>query len=544
MSSKRFVLEIAIVVGSLFAFYANSAIAQITPDATLPNNTNVNENLVDKTFNITGGSASGGNLFHSFKEFSVPTDSTAFFDNRADIQNIINRVTGSSISNIDGLIKANGSANLFLINPNGIVFGENARLDIGGSFIGTSAESMKFSDGSEFSAVNPQSEPLLTVSVPLGLQFGTNPGSIQVRGNGEGARDFDSPIIEIIDTQDALRVEADKTLALVGGDINLEGATLKTAGGRIELGSVGENSLVNLVPTNKGFVLDYGGVANFREIQLSQQANIDASGEGAGDIQVQGKRITLTDGSWIETSTLGAKPGGDLVVNATESVEIISQSALFANVYPGSTGDAGNLKIETAQLLVRDGGQINASTFGSGKGGNLNVTATETIEVIGTSADGKFRSGLFAQTQGSEDAGDLTIETARLLLEDGAQIGVGTFGSGKGGNLNVTATENIEVIGRSADGLFPSGLFASSESGSTSDAGDLTIETAQLLVRDGARISVSTTGEGKGGNLNVTATETIEVIGESDDGKFSSGLLARSVRGSTRGRGRCRKFNN
>lgn len=293
MSSKRFVLEIAIVAGSLFAFYANSAIAQITPDATLPNNTNVNENLVDKTFNITGGSASGGNLFHSFKEFSVPTDSTAFFDNRADIQNIINRVTGSSISNIDGLIKANGSANLFLINPNGIVFGENARLDIGGSFIGTSAESMKFSDGSEFSAVNPQPEPLLTVSVPLGLQFGTNPGSIQVRGNGEGARDFDSPIIEIIDTQDALRVEADKTLALVGGDINLEGATLKTAGGRIELGSVGENSLVNLAPTNKGFVLDYGGVANFRDIKLSQQANIDASGKGAGDIQVQGKRITL-----------------------------------------------------------------------------------------------------------------------------------------------------------------------------------------------------------------------------------------------------------
>ncbi len=97
-------------------------------------------------------------------------------------------------------------------------------MDIGGSFLATSAESMKFSDGSEFSAVNPQSEPLLTVNVPLGLQFGTNPGSIQVRGNGEGARKLNSPII---DTQDALRVEADKTLALVGGDINLEGATLK-----------------------------------------------------------------------------------------------------------------------------------------------------------------------------------------------------------------------------------------------------------------------------------------------------------------------------
>ncbi len=499
--------QMAIVVGSLFAFYANSAIAQITPDATLPNNTNVNE-LVDKTFNITGGTVSGGNLFHSFKEFSVPTDSTAFFNNGADIQNIINRVTGGSISNIDGLIKANGSANLFLINPNGIVFGENARLDIGGSFLGTSAESMKFSDGSEFSAVNPQSEPLLTVNVPLGLQYGKNPGSIQVRGNGEGRRELDSPII---DTQDALRVEADKTLALVGGDINLEGATLKTAGGRIELGSVAGNGLVNLVPTGKGFSLDYSSVENFGDIRLSQQANIDASGEGAGDIQVQGKLVRLTDGSWIETSTLGAKPGGDLVVNATESVEIISQSALFANVYPGSTGDAGNLKIETAQLLVRDGGQINASTFGSGKGGNLNVTATDTIEVIGTATDGKAPSALSASSDGSGDARDLKIETAQLLLGDGGQINASTFGSGKGGNLNVTATETIEVIGTSADGQFRSGLFAQTQG--SEDAGDLTIETAQLLLEDGAQIGVGTFGSGKGGNLNVTATETIEVIG-------------------------------
>ncbi|GAA6614401.1 filamentous hemagglutinin N-terminal domain-containing protein [Scytonema sp. NUACC26] len=495
---------------SAIVLCANCAIAQITPDATLPNNSNVK--LEGNTTIIEGGTQAGSNLFHSFSEFSVPTNSTALFNNKADIQNIISRVTGNSISNIDGLIRSLGTANLFLINPNGVIFGENARVNIGGSFFATSANSMKFADGLEFSAKNPQPTPLLTINVPVGLQFGANPGLIQVRGDGRGARGFNSPII---DTQDALRVQPARTLALVGGEINLEGATLKTAGGRIELGSVAGSNLVSLTPTNFGFALGYGGVQNFGNIQLSQRAIVDASGEGGGEIQVQGRRVTVTNGSRIETSTLGAKQGGDLVVNATESVAIGQFSGLSTVVYPKATGNAGNLTINTRELLVRDGAQVIAVTFGAGKGGNLAVTA-DRVQAIGRG------SNFFALAQGTGNAGNLTINTRELLIRDGAQVGAATLGAGKGGNLAVTA-DSVQVIGRQ-------GSFSTlvTETQGTGNAGDLTINTRELLIRDGAKVGAGTFGTGKGGNLAVTA-DRIQVIGTAGG---SSSALSNQTEGT------------
>ncbi|MBR8836587.1 MAG: S-layer family protein [Stigonema ocellatum SAG 48.90 = DSM 106950] len=538
------------VIGGACVFSTNCVTAQITPDRTLPNNSSITIN--GSTFNITGGTQAGRNLFHSFQQFSVPTGGTASFNNGLDIQNIFSRVTGGSPSNIDGIIKANGTANLFFLNPNGIVFGKNASLNVGGSFVASTASSIKFADGFEYGVTAPGTPPLLTISVPSGLQFGTNPGEIQVIGDGQGLRST----TDLIDTTAGLHVQPNQTLALVGGDITLEGGTLKTAGGRIELGSVAGNSLVSLTPINIGFSLGYGGVQNFGNIQLSKRAAVDASGEGGGDIQVWGKNLTLTDSSEIEASTLGAKPGGSLVVNAQNSVQLIgtssdgqSPSGLFAKVYPSATGLGGDLTINTGQLVVQDGAQVGAGTFGAGNSGNLTVTA-DSIQLTG--------GGLFAQANpdSTGDAGNLTIKTGSLSVKDNSRVSVNTQGggnagnltieaknvsvsqsqvtastlsTGNAGNLTVDATDAVELSGEipgtGGQPGSPGGLFAQVDLNGVGHGGNLTINTKLLNVSDGSKVQAATLGQGDAGNLFIHATD-VNVFETDKPGFFTAEINA------------------
>lgn len=518
----HFWLKSAIALCSLAAY--SPVQAQVVPDATLPSNSSVTSEGNAST--ITGGTQAGNNLFHSFKEFSIPTGGTAYFNNPANIQNIISRVTGKSISNIDGLLQANGTANLFLINPNGIIFGSNAKLNIGGSFVASTASSLKFADGNFFSATTPETTPLLTVSVPLGLQFGENAAAIRVQGNGQSQRTTtDSIDINALsgntaaavpvqpnqtpaNTTAGLQVLPDQTLAIVGGDVSLAGGTLKTAGGRIELGSVTGSSFVSLTPTNKGWALSYENLPTYGDIKLSGGATVDASGNGGGDIQVRGKRIEITNGSQIETTTLGAGTGGTLTVNASELLEVSGTSAdgkyfsgLLARVDPAITGSGSNINIETSNLSVQNGGVIAASTRSGGQGGYLKIKA-DSVHISGTSAN-SIPAGLFTTTEKEATGvgGNLIIETDNLTVRDGAVVAAGTTSKGRSGNIDVKADNSVQVSGFS--GRIRSRLTAGSAG--VGDAGDLSIETGQLTVQDNASVSVASLFSGKAGELRVTA---------------------------------------
>ncbi|NJN20361.1 MAG: filamentous hemagglutinin N-terminal domain-containing protein [Leptolyngbya sp. RL_3_1] len=319
-------LPLAQLIGIGYWLLSVPALAQgtdIQPDVSLPNPSTVGG---AGTVVITGGTQDqSGNLFHSFSRFSVGAGDTAFFDlgvGVADIDNVITRVTGGVASVIDGQIQVNGTANLFLINPNGITFGPNATLSLGGSFFGNTAESLvfpQFSYGTVDTTV-PSNLPTLTVNIPLGLQYGSNPGEIVVNGPGN-ALFVDRFTFEIVRDfrPDGLVVDIGETLALLGGNVRLTGGNITAPQGQIDLGAVGANSFVELMARGSSWALDYGSVANFGAIALSDAASADVSGAGGGNVQVYGRTLSLTDGSAILSNTLGTGTGGQVTVQTLEA---------------------------------------------------------------------------------------------------------------------------------------------------------------------------------------------------------------------------------
>ena len=511
------------------------ALAQITPDGSLgAERSQLTRSPVQgaPAELISGGARRGGNLFHSFSEFNVGDRQRVYFANPVGVQNILSRVTGRNPSNIFGTLGVNGTANLFLINPNGILFGSNARLDMRGSFLASTAAALIFDNGFRFSSTNPQAPPLLTINIPIGLQFGASPGGIRLQGV----------------KQTDLRVGTGQTLALVGGELMLdggglqgspplrcpdpscaprvqEGGGLTAPGGRIELGSVAAGSLVTIAPANPGWELGYQGVPQFQDIRLSRAARVEVNGSG-GSIQVQGRRITLTDGAQIITLTQGSQTGRNLTIRAAESLTVAGfdratgrPSRIANETTPGSTGNAGNLTVETQNLRVIEGGVISSGTAGAGQGGNLSVWA-KSIEVIGSnSLDRRLRipSSIVNQaSQGSTgNAGNLTIETESLRVVDGAAISVGTFAPGNGGNLTVRA-QSIEVIGPNPLGGTASNLAAQSFRESTGNAGNIVLISDRLYVAQG-EIRTGSVTSGSAGNITIESKSQITLA---DDGRI------------------------
>ena len=528
---KKIAFISGLISGLLTSGIVLPASSQVTSDGT----TNTTVNLNGNNFDILNGIQKGNNLFHSFKEFSTPTGGSATFNNSTDVVNIINRVTGGNISSVDGLIKANGNANLFLINPAGIVFGENASLNIGGSFFGSTAQSILFQDGFEFSAINPQNKPLLTVSVPVGLQMGSNSGNIQINGNGHQLTGGSfNPVIRN-DTQSTLQVNSGKAIALVGGNLTFNGGVMTAENGRIELGGVQAGTVgIN----SEDFALNYSNIENFGDIQFAQQSLVDASGLTSRGIQLQGENISLKDGSVALIQTTGSKIPRGIKVSANGSLELagdtriapdrggitgVISSSLFAETL--GSGKGAEIDVYAGDLRLNDGGFFKTKTYATSSGGDINVNIARDIQANRTAFLNPITpSGFSANTYSSGESGNINIIASNIAVTDGGSINSSNLGQGNGGNLNLNVSGTIKLKG--IESRYSSASNISSTVFGQGNGGSVNINTARLVVETGAAVSSSTFDSGDGGKITINASESIEVSGRSLNGELTSRIRA------------------
>lgn len=523
---------------------------------------------------IEGGARRGINLFHSFRELNVLEGRGVYFANPAGVQTILTRVTGGNASAILGTLGVLGNANLILLNPNGVLFGPNARLDLRGAFLATTAESVLLSDGVEFSATNPAAvPPLLTVSIPIGVRLRENPAPI-------ANQSVALQVVNGLPLPVGLAVDPGRTLALIGGDLNLSG-NLTAFQGAVQLGSVASPGVVGLVPTPTGLEFDYAGISQFGKIDLAGIATVTTSGPGGGAIAVRGgevmlrdraslvadtlggvdgrgitidaNRFMMRDQAAVVTATLGAGAAGSITVRATDAVELsgigfegfrrvtidpivtgtlpnlLDRASSLSSATTGA-GTAGNVTIDTRQLTLREGAMLSSPTLGTGAGGRITIRATDSVEVSG--------SGLFTTAFGAGNAGAIDLDTRNLLIQKESAVTTASFGVGNGGDIRVRAAD-VRLIEGVELSPFGTTLATSSASG-TGNAGNLDVNTRSLLIQDGATLTsasgATATGRllisnGRGGNITINATDSVTVTGTSTGVQPSRSQLATATIG-------------
>ncbi len=508
MWNQKLVSAICLPISSIFMCIGYS-LAQPIPDTTLGRESSVVVPSLDTngkpSTRIEGGASRGANLFHSFQQFGVGKEQSVYLSNPANINNIFIRVTGSNTSTILGTLGITGNANLFLLNPNGVIFGSDASLNLNGSFLATTASSLSFADGTQFSATVPQNSSLLTVSAPIGLQFGNRNANIGVQGA-------------------ILQLQPGKTLGLVGGDIVISSAYLEVPTGRIELGSVAKDSSVSLTLVVDSLTLGYENVRAFQDINIKRSSNpndfasqIFTGGEGSGSIHLQGRQIVLADDSQIVSSTNGAGIAGSITVDASE-LFLIDGKTSEVSTLTTNAGNGGDVTINTKRLRLQNGGGISTDSGifvgfdgqisrATGNAGNLTINATESVELTNGSS-------LSSEAEAFGDAGNIIINTTKLNVRESSQVSVSsTSPTGDAGKLEIKA-RSIFLDERGK-------IAASSQSGR--GGGNINIQNqGLLLLQHNSEISTNAASQGNGGNIDINTNVLVTL----DSSKITAQAIA------------------
>lgn len=498
------------VLACLLLLFTGEGRSDITPDSTMGSVAN----LTGQDYSITGGTQLGSNLFHSFSVFDIHTGESATFNGPGAINNIISRVTGGNLSTIDGALGSSiAGANLYLLNPAGILFGPNATLNVDGSFHVSTANYLVLGSDGRFDASNPGATVLSTAPPSAFGYIDASAAPVTLNGS-------------------FLEVPDGETLSVIGGDIEVTDASLYASGGQVNVvstGSAGEVDMTGTAPDTSSFS-QLGDIQVTQTTFISERptdnffpvANIDASGDGGGAIYIRGEQLVMDNG-YVFADTQGSGSSGLVNVAVRDDVILEHEARITADTGI-STGNGGDIVINATNVTLRQGGQLSAATYGPGRGGSIEINASGRISLDGKSGDDPRlfggigfprESAIVAETFSSGQGGTVTLNSAQLTLDNeslvsvstaregnagsivinsdavdvlgGSAIASGSGGSGAGGSIDINASGTVRVAGALATGDPDNPYVESSirtNAFSSGDGGSVTIDAAEVVVTD------------------------------------------------------------
>ena len=494
----------------IIAVYCSLVTAEVVTDGSLGG---IASDLSGPNYAITAdlGQQTGGNLYHSFSTFNLATGEQANFSAGNGIQNIIARVTGGEISSINGTINSE-SASLWMINPAGWVFGADAKINVNGAFHVSTADSVRFEDGSHFFA-DTAGQSVLTISQPVGMSF-LKPQQARIT--------LDNTILELPEQS---------TLSILAGEVSVNDATIKAPGGQVLIGAAA--SAGDWVVNEQGLQTDnttkFGrvNIVNENFIRNRDQQAIDISDQtgvnGGGKIQLVAGDSLLKNAK-LFAFTSGDQQGGDINLQSTGNLDLV-RTTLQTDTLPGSKGNAGSLTIAANNLSMTEDSTVSASSqlSSEGRSGEIDINInnalslsganTQIINIVNGKGNGR-RINIHAQTidmsdvavirattVGVGDAGDININSNNIIMQSAATIGNSSSvfngeNAGKGGQLTIK-TDRLRLSGLDT-------LITSSSVANGGPGGEVTIETTQLNLTDQAEIRARSFSQADAGNIVIS----------------------------------------
>ncbi len=453
-------------------------------------------------FTITenDGTVRGNNLFHSFSTFNVATGESASFTHTSNqINNIITRVTGSGTTEINGRLSSDAS--LWLLNPNGIIFNEDASLNITGSFYASTADYLRFDRDERFYS-RLDENTILAIADPDAFGF------------------LDNETGKIAVNNSILAMNDKNNVSLIGGEIVIENSLVYTQSGRITLAgidSAGEITGLKAIPHIDESSVDEASVRANIDIVNS---DIITQSELSGDIYILGGQLVVEQDSLIAAANSGGteRLQEDRRLSlAVESLQLQENSIILTQSDNSVKGN--DIHVSARDITILDNSFIKTTTFGEGQGGGIAIDSDK-IRLDGETSD--FAMGILAESEASGVSGDIAITADDIDISHDALISTAVFGSGNGGVIDIH-TSRLAIDGELSG--FATGVLAESYSAGTS--GDIQIAADQISVIDGGTIANTPWDAGNGGDITIAAaqidTRNGGTISVSTTDKYASG---------------------